>query len=374
MKILFLARYLPQEGSTTHIYTIAKELIDRENEVYIISAGPKKEEGAIKIFEEITNYGVKHYKVNFPLNPHFSILGKIHQLYKYIIATPKVMYIMFKLKPDIIHVHYPVTSYLAKIYTKITGKKFITTHHISGIPKHILHKKADYVIAISRDLQEELLRKFKYNNEQVKLIFNGVSKEKFNKKISQEVKQNIKIKLNLPIDRPIIGFVGSLNKRKGIDILLEACSKITDINFHIVLVGDGDKNWLLNLINKFRLDNKISVYPFQDPVKFYSIFDVFVLPSRKEGFGLVSIEAMMMGIPTIRSNVEGANDQIKHNINGFIFKNEDVQELSKYIRLLLQNNELRKNMGQKARLYATNKFSADIMINKLIQLYKEILE
>ena len=237
-----------------------------------------------------------------------------------------------------------------------------------------MHKKADYVIAISRDLQEELLRKFKYNNEQVKLIFNGVSKEKFNKKISQEVKQNIKIKLNLPIDRPIIGFVGSLNKRKGIDILLEACSKITDINFHIVLVGDGDKNWLMNLIDKFKLADRVSIFPFQDPVKFYSIFDIFVLPSRKEGFPLVPIEAMMMGVPTIRSNVEGANDQIKHNINGFIFKNEDSQELSKYIRLLLENDELRKSMGQKARLYAIDRFSADIMINKLIQLYKEALK
>lgn len=374
MKILFLARYLPLTGSTMHIYSLAKGFIDRGNEVYIISAGPKKEDGAIRIFKDIVDYGVKHYKVKLPLNPNFSILGKMHQFCLYIMAIPKVMYLMFKLKPDIIHVHYPVTSYLAKIYTKLTGKKFITTYHISGIPKHILHRKADYAIAISRELYEELLKRFRYNKEQIRLIFNGVSTDKFHKKVSEQFKCSAKEELNLPLDRPIIGFIGSLCARKGVDILLEACSKLTDIDFHVVLVGNGNVQWIEELINRFNLDGRVSIYPFQDPVKFYSVFDIFVLPSRKEGFPLVAIEAMMMGIPTIRSNVEGASDQIEHGINGYIFENENPIELSEYIKLLLQNKELREKIGERAQLYAVNNFSEDIMIDKILQVYKEAIE
>ena len=188
MKVLFLARYLPQEGSTTHMYTLAKDLIDRGHEVHMISAGPKEEESAIEIFNETVEYGMKHHKVGFPLKPSFNLLGKVKQLIEYMLTTPKALYMIFKIRPDIIHVHYPVTSYIAKIYCKLNGRKFITTHHITGIPKHPLHKKADYVIAISRELKDELENKFKYYNDQIKLIFNGVSESKFNKEITKEQK------------------------------------------------------------------------------------------------------------------------------------------------------------------------------------------
>lgn len=373
MKVLFLARYLPQEGSTTHMYTLAKGLIDRGHEVHMISAGPKEDESAIKIFNETIEYGMKHHKVGFPLKPSFNLLGKVKQLIEYMLTTPKALYMIFKISPDIIHVHYPVTSYIAKIYCKLNRKKFITTHHITGIPKHPLHKKANYVVAISRELQDELENKFKYDNNQVKLIFNGVSESKFNKEITKEQKMNIKKELGISEDDIIIGFVGSLNKRKGIDILLEACSYIKNRNIKIILVGDGDVDWVRSLITKFELNSITSIYKFQDPQKFYSIFDIFVLPSRQEGFPLVPLEAMMMGVPTIRSNVEGAYDQIINGENGFIFENENSEELSEYIVKLINNKLLRKKMSERANKKAIELFSEKVMMDNLIDLYKECI-
>jgi glycosyltransferase involved in cell wall biosynthesis len=82
---------------------------------------------------------------------------------------------------------------------------------------------------------------------------------------------------------------------------------------------------------------------------------------------------MMMGVPTIRSNVEGASDQIENGINGYIFENENPIELSKYISLLVQNKKLRKDIGGKGTIIAINKFSEDIMMDKLIQVYKEAI-
>lgn len=374
MKVLFFARYLPQEGSTTHMYTLAKGLIDRGHEVHMISAGPKEDDSAIKIFNNITDYGMKHHKVGFPLKPSFNLLGKVNQLIKYMLATPKALYIVLKIKPDVIHVHYPVTSYIAKIYCKLNRRKFITTHHITGIPKHPLHKKADYVIAISRELKDELENIFEYDNDQVKLIFNGVSESKFNKEITKEQKMNIKKELGINEDDIIVGFVGSFNKRKGIDILLEACSYIKNRNIKIILVGDGDIDWIRNLITKFELNEITNIYKFQDPQKFYSIFDIFVLPSRQEGFPLVPLEAMMMGVPVIRSNVEGSYDQITNGENGFIFENENSEELSECIIKLIDNSKLRNDMGRKSKDKAIREFSQKIMIDKLIELYNESSE
>jgi hypothetical protein len=61
---------------------------------------------------------------------------------------------MYKIKPDVVHVHYPVTSYIATFYQSFTGTKFITTFIFSGILKHTLHKEADFVIAISQNYEE----------------------------------------------------------------------------------------------------------------------------------------------------------------------------------------------------------------------------
>ncbi|MDY0404718.1 glycosyltransferase family 4 protein [Virgibacillus sp. 179-BFC.A HS] len=370
MKVLFLARYLPQTGSTTHIYTLARGLMQRGHEVYLMSSGPANNKAAINIFNQIKKEGMKHYKVCFPNHPNFHFLGKVIQLVKYIAAVPSALHAIKKIKPDIVHVHYPVTSYIAKLYKMISGKKFIVTHHISGIPKHPLYKKADY-IAISRELKEELIDRFHYSEQQIRLIFNGVSRDTFDKDVDEHEKQRIKEELKLPHDKPIIGFAGSINSRKGVDVLLAACNLVKK-DFHIVLLGDGDKEWIHALIKKNNLSEKISIFPFQDPLPFYAIFDIFVLPSRKEGFPLVPIEAMMMGTPVIRSNVEGASDQIESGYNGYIFDNENSNMLAEQIDSLLENEKLRVEMGNNAKNLARSKFTEKNMINQLLNLYQEI--
>lgn len=372
MKVLFLARYLPQEGSTTHMYTLARGLIDRGHEVHMISSGPKQDESAIRIFNEMIEYGMKHHKVWFPLDPGFNLAGKVKQLLQYMITTPRTLYTMIKIKPDIVHIHYPVTSYIGKIYKLLTGKKFIVTHHTVGIPKHILNKKADYVIAISKELEEELKVNYNYKEDQIRLIYNGVSESKFSKNISYQQKLCIKQELGLQEGKVIIGFAGTHNFNKGIDVLLKACSYIRDNNFQIILVGDGDKEWVKELAIKLNIQDKVKLYPFQDISKFYSIMDIFVLPSRKEGFSLVSIESMMMKIPTIRSNCGGAYDQIDHGLNGYIFENEDDKELYRYILDLLNDKDLRLRIGKQANKKAINNFTQDIMVNKVLDLYNDV--
>lgn len=372
MKVIFLARFLPQEGSTIHMYDLAKNLIDRGHDVHIISRGPKNDEGATKIFHEVINYGVQHHKVGFPLDTKYNLIGKMKQLIQYVLATPKALKILLDLEPEVIHVHYPVTSYIAKVYEKLKSKEFITTYHTTGVPKHPLHKKSNYVIAISKELEQELQEKFNYDKKQIKLIFNGVSLDRFKSSISIEEKFEIKQKLNIPKRKVLLGFVGRLTHLKGIDILLEALSKVKEDNYHLILVGDGDIEWVNSLIKKFYLEDKVSLYPFQNPIDFYEVFDIFVLPSRREGFGLVAIEAMMMATPVIRSDVGGAKEQIEQGSNGYIFKNEDTNELSKYIRILLEDEKLRENMGRKSKIKALDEFTLDTMVDKTLELYEVV--
>ena len=278
-----------------------------------------------------------------------------------------------KINPDIIHVHYPVTSYMAWIYCKLFNKKFVTTYHIKGIPNQILHRKANKSIAISSEMIDELEKRWGYKKKDISLVFNGVSKEKFDKNISLKEKLEIKEKLKLPLDKKIIGFVGSYEYKKGIDILLEACKGMKRDDYHIVLLGDGDMIWVDNLITTLDIKSKVSTFRFQDPVEFYEIFDIFVLPSRNEGFPLVAIEAMMMGVATIRSNVSGAYDMIRNGETGFIFENENVKQLREIIDYLLNNEEEIVRISNCGKTNVLNKFTDDIMIDKTLNVYRSLV-
>lgn len=340
--------------------------------MHMVSAGPSESASAQKIFNQALQYGMKHHIVGFPLYPNNTPSGKIIQIYQYTTAIPRGLAILFKLRPDVIHVHYPVASYLAKIYCLLTRKKFVTTYHISGIPKHLLHKKADYAIAISNELQDELSDRLQYKKEQVKLIHNGISTGRFHKSYSPDKILDIKKQLKLPTNKIVIGFIGSFTYRKGIDILLDAIRNQNKNDYHLILVGEGDENRVSSHINRLDLEQNVTLYPYQDPVIFYEIIDIFILPSRKEGFPLVTVEAMMMGIPTIRSRVEGATDQIEHGETGYLFTNENSKELSNYIQLLLTSESLRESIGNKSKEKAIALFSEDTMIAKLLEVYNQV--
>ena len=94
----------------------------------------------------------------------------MQQLFSYIIVTPFALYQLFQLIPSVIHAHYPGTTYISAIFRFLTGKAFIVTHHISNIPKSIFNWKANYVVAIIRELEANLMSYYVYKKEEVKPI------------------------------------------------------------------------------------------------------------------------------------------------------------------------------------------------------------
>lgn len=371
MKIVFLARYLPAEGSTTHMYAAAKNLVERGHEVRILSRGPGNDPSAIKIYEKAKLDGIQFTKLPFPLFTKVTFLSRFQQLISYIFATPFAMFQLFKIKPDVIHAHYPVTTYLAAIYRFLTGKKFIVTHHITGIPKHIFNKKADYVIAISRELQEDLVTSYNYEKNQVKLIFNGVRDLIINK----ENRDNLKLRktYGIPQNTILFGFVGSISYRKGVDILAKAFNQCKQLNIHLVVLGNGETDWLNQLLKDYHIENMVTLIPFRDPTDIYAMIDVLILPSRQEGFPLVPLEAMMMKTPVIRSNIQGAEDQIIDGVNGYLFESENHLQLGHIIEKIALHPELLAELSENAYQHATANFSENTMIDSMLELYHKTI-
>ena len=367
MKIVFLARYLPAEGSTTHMYGAAKNLIERGHEVYILSRGPGDDPSAIEIFEKSKSEGVKFIKLSFPLFTKVNLITKFQLLASYIFVTPATLLQLYKLKPDVVHAHYPVTTYLAAIYKSLTGKKFVVTHHITEIPKHIFNRKADYVIAISRELEEDLIGSYKYDKDQVKLIFNGVRDHKIIPENNYNL--NLRDSHDVPQDTVLFGFVGSISRRKGVDIIIKAFSHCKHLKIHLIVLGNGETEWLNQLINEHQIGHLVTLIPFRDPTEIYSMMDVLILPSRQEGFPLVPLEAMMMKKPVIRSNIQGADDQIIDGVNGYLFESENDVQLAQIIKKIASDPKLLVALGENAYHHAITNYSENAMIDKMLEVY-----
>ncbi len=179
-------------------------------------------------------------------------------------------------------------------------------------------------------------------------------------------------------------FVGGLEQVKGVDILIDAFRKIEKEfpEFKLIVIGYGSE------LKKLRFQvqpsgesaSRPAGFKFQDKVEFKGHLSLeetknimkncycLVLPSRSEGLGRVLMEAMALGKPVIGSNIEGIPDLIKDGQNGFLFEKGDSGKLAEKLRILLNNKDLAKKMGQKGRKIVEQRFSNQKYINSYIRM------
>ena len=175
--------------------------------------------------------------------------------------------------------------------------------------------------------------------------------------------------------------VGTIEFRKGHDILLKAIATLDkDLlkKIHVVFVGDINygkyhSNWIDNIIKETCLTNKVTFIKYCNPTEIYQTFDIFCLPSRLEGFPLVILEAMLSRNCVIRSNCEGAHDQITSGINGYIFENENIDNLADILTDLISNPKKIKEISEKGYNRAIKEFTSDIMAQNTIKVYNKII-
>jgi glycosyltransferase involved in cell wall biosynthesis len=369
MKIVLLSRVIFLSGVTTHLISLSKGLIERGHQVYIMTAGPEDQdlEANVKLFQDLIDIGVTPIILPFPKKNNNKYTYLLSLLYSLIFCKK----IFDKYNFDIIHVHTPILSFIPKILKR----KFIRTIHIADLNLSLLDSKADFEIAISKEIYNEAIKKYNYSDESIELINNGVSREFYQPKKNYEEILGLKRIHNIQ-DKIVIGLVGSIQHRKGHDILINAISLLPDhiqSNVHILFLGDGEKDIVINLLKEKKLSKQFTFLPFQDPLKIYPLIDIKVLPSRLEGFPLVTIEAMLIGCCVIRSNTEGATEQIVNGETGFIFENENYSELSNILLELIENKELRNQVSQAGQTYALEHFISDIMVDKTLTVYQKAL-
>lgn len=164
-------------------------------------------------------------------------------------------------------------------------------------------------------------------------------------------KEQLKKELGIPADYPVILYLSKLTKWKRPMFLLKVFEKL-DHPANLVYVGSGYRLPVLKEYISIHNLKRIFFFGFQNysqVSKFYSIADIFVLPSMGESWGLVINEAMCFGLPVVVTNkVMSAYDLVKHGENGYIFSRDDLDSFVGALNNLLKNSGLRNSMGAKS--------------------------
>jgi glycosyltransferase involved in cell wall biosynthesis len=153
-------------------------------------------------------------------------------------------------------------------------------------------------------------------------------------------------------------FAGTITKRKGVHILIDALNTINKqgTNFNCTIVGmahSGDKygKFILNKIEKYKLKDKITLAGHVSETKlaeYYSRADIFAFPSMLEGYGMVLLEAMSFALPVVAFNNSAMPYTVKDGINGLLCKNGNVTDFAEKLRTLINDNALWKKLSKGA--------------------------
>lgn len=174
-------------------------------------------------------------------------------------------------------------------------------------------------------------------------------------------------------------YLGRLNSDKGIPTLLEAFVQLAGFEPRAALLLAGpDEDQMTPLIEatQARVPGRVWYQPGYVPVPedFMSGSDVIVLPSHREGFGLVVIEAGAMGIPAIGSDIYGIEDAIVAGETGMLFETGNVGQLCDRMRVLTESGAQRKSMGLNARNRVHSRFSQSALLGAYADFYAGLLD
>ena len=271
---------------------------------------------------------------------------------------------------DIMHVHEGRSVYGAYLRSLCTGTPYIVTRRVNNpLGNHWLahkaYRRAAVVAAVAPQVGD-VVHQFDSKIEPL-VVHSSASGFKVDEAISKGIRDAYRGNL-------LVGHVGALdNKQKGQEFIIDTARQLEKSNpeIHFMLVGAGNDEKTLKAAAA-GLRNLTFVGFVENVGDYLAAFDVFILPSLKEGIGSVLLDAMEQSLPIVASDVGGVPEIVHDGKNGILIQAGRSDQLKAAILRLCAEANLRAEMGRRGKLIA-GRFTSSTMCDKYLNLYRSIL-
>lgn len=362
MKVVHINWGLTYGGIETMLVNIANAQAENGAEVHVCIINDLYKEELIKSFREDVTLHFLHRKFK---SKGIGFIFKLNKL-------------LMQLQPEAIHLHG------SRLYTFLWRKRLsrlasVTLHDLpygslrrgglagrifpflfdSGNVYHI--DNVPRVFAISEAVKDELLKNYGVKST---VVCNGILTRNFALRQERESANPLRIVMVSRLE----------HGKKGQDLLIEAAAKLNGI-VHVDFIGEGSsREYLESLVKKLNAESIVSflgVKPQPYIAEHLADYDLFVQPSRWEGFGLTVAEAMAAKVPVIVSEGQGPAEVTCGNLYGWTFENGNADDLAAKIKYIYDNYKEAMDKANSALSYVQNTYDVSVTARKYLELYCE---
>ena len=363
MKICHVINSLSGGGAETHLLDLVHAQKDQGHTVTVIATGPDKK-NMKSLEEEFTNVSDNVLRLYFP---------RLFNLYSYI----KFFKNLKENKYDIVHTHQPRSDFMFFILKPFTDIK--TTWIVSIHGKYDTYLEGNIFFDQIRKLSMPLLVKIWNSSSQLICISQEVKKWL----TTYKIKSNISV-VNYWISKPKlanleetkeyinIGFLGRVNKNKGIEDLLDVFEDLSEDRYYLFIAGSGKEAYLQKLNDRYELKNVNFLGYISNKEEFFSNIDIFVFPSYSEGLGLALLESMSYSKICISRNVVPMNSILNQD-SGYLFhNNEELKSIILHCGHLFKKDilSLNKKLSNQYNLL-NEKYNKQVLFQKIESIYQD---
>ena len=311
-----------------------------------------------------------------------------------VLALVELWRLFRRLNPDIVHTHNPKPGLYGRVAARAAGVPGIvnTVHGLYASPEDRASRRA-VVYALERaaslcsgaELVQNpedfrVLARLGVPRHKLVLLGNGVDLQRFRPAANEQDRRQARADLGVDDDAVVVGTVARLVWQKGFHELFEAAEQLRktqpDVVFVVVGGTDADKPDAISsehLADASRRGHIVFAGNRDDMEHVYAGFDIFVLPSYREGFPRSAMEAAASGLPVIATDIRGCREVVAQRQSGLLVPLHDPVRLAAAIEELARNPVLRRQMGSAGRRKAEAEFDDRSVVSKSLQAYERVL-
>lgn len=361
-KLLYVITKSNWGGAQKYVFDLATHLPKEAFEV-VVAAGGKG-----VLFQKLHDIGIRTIRID-SANRDMDALADTRSL-------GSLFRIFLRERPDVVHINSSKIGGLGAFAARVAGiKKIVFTAHgwafLETRPKWqttlitffswLTAFFATDVIDITQATYDRV-RHWPLVGHKMHLIHNGADQ-------TPVTTPNSTIRDSFPKESIVVGTIGELHTNKNQKLLIEAAHHLPE-NICIAIVGEGEEyHNLEHEIAKYSLQERVKLFGFMSAAEALPNFDIFALPSIKEGLPYVILEAGLASLPVIASNVGGIPDIIEDEKSGLLISKEDAAQLSEEIKTLAQHPNLQKQYGTVLHQKVLSQLSLEQMLTKTTKIY-----